>query len=453
MDTKLKYLGVFGLLSLVIVLLTAGFVDVDAAKSSGKGANQYGDSTKSKICGDKLCIESGGRIIIPSQEKKDQTICFSSRVQVPCEELKYIQIDEKTLNAMKQEMDDLKKEIDTKNQEINEIKNSLEANVTAYSSILRLAKSNVPVTIPLHQGYYSGKSVYYIITDSSDKTHADMITKNQGWRVELAPLLANATQSALSKTYMFTNGVKGDGVHGFQGEVFTSTPAQPDDYSALTSHVHVTWDDAATPKILASEKEILSAEKQGLLTLTKLNVVLNIPQIVWSEGQMPVKANTTLTDETPFVGGQVLDIDLENMTSTFIAHRGWDPDGRTIYYIVTDATPVGPATSMGVTNAPRNAALASSPAAAEMFHFMNGILDAGPMGFQAGIASSAPGDKNYSPMWKIYFIAWKDPKSALLLQTKNDVDVYEKAGQISVNLAKPMNADHIVNCPIVDPFQ
>ena len=453
MDTKLKYLGVFGLLSLVIVLLTAGFVDVDAAKSSGKGANQYGDSTKSKICGDKLCIESGGRIIMPSQEKKDQTICFSSRVQVPCEELKYIQIDEKTLNAMKQEMDDLKKEIDTKNQEINEIKNSLEANVTAYSSILRLAKSNVPVTIPLHQGYYSGKSVYYIITDSSDKTHADMITKNQGWRVELAPLLANATQSALSKTYMFTNGVKGDGVHGFQGEVFTSTPAQPDSYSALTSHVHVTWDDAATPKILASEKEILSAEKQGLLTLTKLNVVLNIPQIVWSEGQMPVKANTTLTDETPFVGGQVLDIDLENMTSTFIAHRGWDPDGRTIYYIVTDATPVGPATSMGVTNAPRNAALASSPAAAEMFHFMNGILDAGPMGFQAGIASSAPGDKNYSPMWKIYFIAWKDPKSALLLQTKNDVDVYEKAGQISVNLAKPMNADHIVNAPIVDPFQ
>jgi len=54
---------------------------------------------------------------------------------------------------------------------------------------------------------------------------------------------------------------------------------------------------------------------------------------------------------------------------------------------------------------------------------------------------------------RIYFIAWKDPKSALLLQTKNDVDVHEKAVQISVNLAKPMNADHIVNAPIVDPFQ
>ena len=52
---------------------------------------------------------------------------------------------------------------------------------------------------------------------------------------------------------------------------------------------------------------------------------------------MPVKANTTLTEETPFVGGQVLDINLENMTTTFIAHRGWDADGKTIYYIVTDA--------------------------------------------------------------------------------------------------------------------
>ena len=453
MDTKLKYLGVFGLLSLGIVLLTAGFVDVDAAKSSGKGANKYGDYTKSKICGDKLCIESGGRIIMPSQEKKDQVICFSNRLEVPCEELKYIQIDEKTFNAMKQEIEDMKKKIAAKNQELNEIKNSLEANVTAYSSILRLAKSNVPVTIPLHQGYYMGKSVYYIITDSSDKTHADIITKNQGWRVELAPLLANASEAALSKTYMFTNGVKGDGVHGFQGEVFTSTPAQPNSYSALASHVHVTWDDAATPRILDSEKAILGEEKQGLVTLHKLHVVLNMPQIVWSEGQMPVKANATLTEDTPFVGGQVLDINLENMTTTFIAHRGWDADGKTIYYIVTDATPVGPAISMGVTNAPKNAALALGPAAADMFHFMNGTLDSGPLGFQAGISSSAPGDENYGPMWKIYFIEWKDPKSALLLQTKNDVDVHEKAGQISVNLAKPMNADHIVNCPIVDPFQ
>jgi len=67
--------------------------------------------------------------------------------------------------------------------------------------------------------------------------------------------------------------------------------------------------------------------------------------------------------------------------------------------------------------------------------------------------SRVPGDEDYSPMSRIYFIAWKDPKSALLLQTKYDVDTLEKEGIISVNLAKPMNADHIVNAPIIDPFQ
>ena len=302
-------------------------------------------------------------------------------------------------------------------------------------------------------GFYNGEAVYYIITDASDQKHADIITENQGWTVELAPLLANAPESAVSTTYMFSNGVVGDGVHGFQGEVFTSTPAQADDYSALTSHVHVEWDDAAAPLLLDSERAIMDAADEGLVTLTPLSVVLNMPQIVWPDGQMSVKEDKTLTDETPYGGGQVLDIDLDEMTVTFIAHRGWGPDGRTIYYIVTDATPVGPANMMGVTNAPANANLIVNSAAVDLFQFMNGITGSGPLGFQAGIAASAPGDSNYSPMWRIFMIGWDDPSSAALLETKSDIDFYQKEGLISVNLARPMDADHIVNCPFIDPFQ
>jgi hypothetical protein len=41
--------------------------------------------------------------------------------------------------------------------------------------------------------------------------------------------------------------------------------------------------------------------------------------------------------------GQVLNIDTSKMTVTFVAHVGWGPDGKTIYYIVTDATPEMPA--------------------------------------------------------------------------------------------------------------
>ena len=77
---------------------------------------------------------------------------------------------------------------------------------------------------------------------------------------------------------------------------------------------------------------------------------------------------------------------------------------------------------------------------------MNGIKGSGPLGFQAGIAAGAPGDENYSPMWRIFMIGWKDPSSAAVLETKGDIDFYKEQGMIDVNLARPMDSDHIVLC-------
>ncbi len=428
MNKNLKYLGLLAILPLLTVALTTDYIsEADAiTKSAGTGAKQYGSATAGKVCGDRLCSETGGKTVLPSEPVETE------------------ETEEAMEETMEETMDDTMEDKMMEDESMETMDPG---------SVLRLSRANVPATIPMHQGFYDGEAVYFIITDSSDPTHADIITESQDWKVELAPLLANAPESALSPTYMFTNGVDGDGVHGFQGEVFTSTPAQPEDYSALTSHVHVTWDDAATPIILDSEEAIMDAADEGLVTLSPLSVVLNMPQIVWPEGQMPVKEDKTLTDETPYGGGQVLDIDLEEMTVTFIAHRGWGPDGRTIYYIVTDATPVGPANMMGVTDAPVNADLIVNSAAVDLFQFMNGIKGSGPLGFQAGIAASAPGDSNYSPMWRIFMIGWDDPTSAALLENKADIDFYQQEGLINVNLARPMDADHIVNCPFIDPFQ
>jgi len=75
------------------------------------------------------------------------------------------------------------------------------------------------------------------------------------------------------------------------------------------------------------------------------------------------------------------------------------------------------------------------------------------MGFQAGIAAGAQGDENYSPMWRINMIGWKDASNAAVLENISDITAYQKAGMIDVNLARPMNSDHIVNCPFIDPFQ
>ncbi|QLH07450.1 DUF7482 domain-containing protein [Nitrosopumilus ureiphilus] len=429
MNKSLRYIAILAL----IPLFTAGmasnyFTEADAAKSQGSnapgriGTNSYGSANNGVVCGDVLCKDyPGGKAGWEADQGK-----VTAKVPQPTQ---------KTTT---------KAETTTETTDVTE---------KDLGSVLRLSRANIPTEIPMHKGFYNGGEVYYIITDSSDATHADTISKNQGWKVELAPILAKAPKAALSKTYMFVNGVSGDGVHGFQGEVFTSTPAQADVYSALTSHVHVTWNDGAQPRVLDSEAKIQSASESGDVTLTEISVVLNMPQIVWPDGQMTVKEDKTLTDETPYGGGQVLDIDKKKKTVTFIAHRGWGPDGRTIYYIVTDATPSGPANMMGVTSAPTSASLIANAAAVDLYQFKNGLKGSGPLGFQAGIAAGAPGDANYSPMWRIFMIGWNDPSSAQLLETIDDMNAYKKAGLIDIGIARPMDSDHIVNCPFIDPFQ
>ena len=318
---------------------------------------------------------------------------------------------------------------------------------------LRLSRANVAVDIPLHMGYHEGQDVYYVITDTNDEIHAGIITELQDWRVEMAPFLGNAPDAALSTTYMFTNGVEGDGIHGFQNQVFTSTPEQADTYSALAAQTHVTWADSASPRILDSEAAIMEAADAGEVSLDDIGVVINMPHIVWPGGQMVVKEDASINDDTPYGGGQILEIDTEEMTVTFVAHRGWGPDGRTIYYIVTDATPSGPANMMGVVSADTSAALIANSAAVDLYQFANGIAGSGPLGFQPGIASSALGDAGYSPMWRIYIIEWKDPADARLLETTGDIRAFLDEGLITASLARPMDSDHIVNCPFIDPFQ
>ncbi|MFB5620115.1 MAG: hypothetical protein ACE5RC_03145 [Nitrosopumilus sp.] len=424
MNKSLRYIALLAILPLFTAGMTTDyFSDAEALKSKGTGTSKYGSSTG--ICGLQLCSEiPGGKAAWEEGQKQVTPVA-------PVEE-KMEAMMEHDESMMEATMED-----------------ETEADL---GSVLRLSRANVPATIPMHQGYYNGEDVYYIITDSSDPTHAEIITANQGWQVELAPLLKNTPEEALSKVYLFTNGIEGDGIHGYQGQVFTSTPAQADVYSALTSHVHVTWNEGVTPRILDSDAMIMQAAESNEITLTSVDVVLNMPQIIWPEGQMMIK-DVTLTDTTPYGGGQVLDIDTEEMTVTFIAHRGWGPDGRTIYYIVTDATPSGPAGMMGVVSSPTSASLIANSAAVDLYQFKNGLTGTGPLGFQPGIATGAPGDANYSPMWRIFVIDWDDPENAQLLETIDDINAYSEAGLINIGIARPMDSDHIVNCPFIDPFQ
>ena len=316
-----------------------------------------------------------------------------------------------------------------------------------------LSRTNVPATIPMHKGIYEGSQVLYIITDGSDEDYTKTLTEKQGWNVELATSISKVPEEALEQLFIFKNGIKGDGVYGFQDEVFSSTPSQESEYSALNSVIEVTWKQGQKEIVFESSDDIITAKENGRIEFNETGIVLNTPQIVWPEGQMTVRDDKEITDQMSYGGGQIIEINEEELSVTFVAHRGWGPDGRTIYYIVTDATPSGPAETMGVVSSPSSANLIINSGAVDLFQFKNGIKGSGPLGFQPGIAGASQYDENYSPMWRIYLVEWNDEESAKILETKSDIDSFRTDDLLSVSIARPTNSDHIVNCPFIDPFQ
>jgi len=316
-----------------------------------------------------------------------------------------------------------------------------------------LSRTNVPATIPMHKGIYGGSQILYIITDGSDEDYTKILTEKQGWNVELATSISKVPEEALEQLFIFKNGIKGDGIYGFQDEVFSSTPSQESEYSALNSVIEVTWKQGQKEIVFESSDDIITAKENGRIEFNETGIVLNTPQIVWPEGQMTVRDDKEITDQMSYGGGQIIEINEEELSVTFVAHRGWGPDGRTIYYIVTDATPSGPAETMGVVSSPSSANLIINSGAVDLFQFKNGIKGSGPLGFQPGIAGASQYDENYSPMWRIYLVEWNDEESAKILETKSDIDSFRTDDLLSVSIARPTNSDHIVNCPFIDPFQ
>lgn len=314
-------------------------------------------------------------------------------------------------------------------------------------SVLKLSNANLPLTIPLVRGIYDGKDVFYITTEASDSDVASMASKFTNFPVTFAPALAKSPDSSLAQIYIFKNGVKGTGILGFQPNVVDSIPGDSK-YSPLWRVNFVEWKDQSTATVLGSDDDIQNAASQGKVTITQSKVVVNCPIVQWNgnkegtipAGHMQIRDDKTLTDMTPYGGGQVLNIDTQNMQVTFVAHRGFGPDGSTIYYIVTDTVMADPAKMMGVILANKTQATFTSSASSDLFQFGNGIKGTGPMGFQAGIGSTKPGDQFYSPIWRISVINWNDPSSATVLENTHDITTHN-------DQTKTMSMNMVVNCP------
>jgi hypothetical protein len=168
---------------------------------------------------------------------------------------------------------------------------------------------------------------------------------------------------------------------------------------------------------------------------------------------MTIRSDKQISNEISFSGGQIIEINEDELSVTFIAHRSWDSEGKTIYRIVTDATPIGPAQLMGVVHSPLNSYLLTHFSTNDLFQFKNGIKGSGSLGFQPSISSSYSNQENYSPISKIYLIEWHNSSFAEILQTKSDIDSFQDDDLLTVSIARPTNDEFIINSPIVDPFQ
>ena len=144
---------------------------------------------------------------------------------------------------------------------------------------------DVPIIMPMIDGYYKGNKVYFVHTEISDSVMADMMSKMVNFPTLHVPELKNIPEDQMARVYVFTNGVPGSEPYGggpfmFQIDVFDSIPGQKE-YSQFRIPYLVTWNNDTKPSILNSESVILKAESEGKVTIEKSNLVVNVPMITW----------------------------------------------------------------------------------------------------------------------------------------------------------------------------
>ncbi|MFZ0183923.1 MAG: hypothetical protein WBV92_08235 [Nitrosotalea sp.] len=326
----------------------------------------------------------------------------------------------------------------------NEMSNSMTMQ-SDQGMTLKLSNANLPIVIPLVKGLFEGQDVFYITTEASDSTIASALSNFTNFPVTFAPALGKAPTTSLANIYAFKNGINGGGVLGFQPNVVDSIPGQAN-YSPLWKINLVQWNDPTNATVLGSESDIMNAFNAGKLTIMPTTIVVNCPIVQWGgsmDGTIPaghMKLRDSISESGSYGSAQVLNIDIDKMQVTFVAHRGFAPDGSTIYYVATDASQEGPADALGIVFANKTQNTIATSSAADLYQFSNGIVGSGPLGFQSGVASAKEGDQYYSPMWRIQVVTWKDPTMATVLE--NTHDLTSKS-----DLTDTMAAGFVVNCP------
>ncbi len=195
---------------------------------------------------------------------------------------------------------------------------------------------DVPVIMPMIDGYYKGNKVYFVHTEVSDSAMAEMMSKMINFPTLHVPELKNIPEDQMARVYVFTNGVPGSEPYGggpfmFQIDVFDSIPGQKE-YSQFRIPYLVTWNNDTKPRILNSESVILKAESDGKVTIEKSNLVVNVPMITWEMEVYYGKAmgKTSMIprifESMSGVEGELIFVNEKNYVAIFKLHSEKDMD-------------------------------------------------------------------------------------------------------------------------------
>jgi len=177
---------------------------------------------------------------------------------------------------------------------------------------------DVPITIPMIDGYYNGEKVFFIHTELSDEKMANMMTSMVNFPTLHVPDLENIPDDDIGKFYVFTNGIAGTGRYGggpffYQIDIFDTIPTS-NGYSEFRVPQLVTWNDDSTPRILTSTTELFDAQTNGELSIKSADFVVHLPMITWNSDMAEQIKKPFFT--MPKFDANVTNIDEDNYTVT-----------------------------------------------------------------------------------------------------------------------------------------
>lgn len=195
--------------------------------------------------------------------------------------------------------------------------------------------------------------------------------------------------------------------------------------------------EAPAPEDVRSPSEGLNAKMDGLRVKTWIWIGAAIAVVVLGFGAIWTYA---LDRDTGMATGVDAGMDMADASAAAIPPVHGFFEGEDILFIHTEVSEPKVAsllTDMMGSPVPVVPELADVPDSvlAPVYVFTNGVRpdDArGPMGFQADVFDSAPGDDDYSPLRALNLVTWSDDAEPRLLTSAADIEVAEANGDIRI---------------------